>query len=47
MLWLLVLILLLAWALGYFAFNLGALLHILLVIAVIVAIYNLVTYRRL
>jgi hypothetical protein len=47
MLWLLVLILLLAWALGYFAFNLGALLHILLVIAVIVAIYNLVVYKRL
>lgn len=47
MLWLLVIFLLVLWALGYFAFNLGALLHILLVIALIVAIYNLVVYKRL
>lgn len=47
MLWLIVIILLVGWALGYFAFNLGAFLHIVLVIAVILLIYNLVQGRRI
>ena len=46
MLWLIVVILVILWALGYFAFNLGAVLHILLVIAVIVLIVRLIQGRR-
>ena len=46
MLWAIVVILLLLW-LGGFALNVaGGLIHALLVIAVIVAIYNLVVSRR-
>lgn len=45
MLWLIIIILLILWALGYFAFNLGAVLHILLVIAVIVLIVRLIQGR--
>jgi hypothetical protein len=45
MLWLLVVLLLILW-LGGFAFNVaGGLIHLLLVLAVIVAIYNLVVSR--
>jgi Family of unknown function (DUF5670) len=40
-------ILLILWALGAFAFNIGGgLIHILLVIAVIVILYRLITGRR-
>ena len=46
MLWLIVIILLIGWLLGVFVFDLGALLHILLVIAVIVLIVNLIRGRR-
>ncbi len=46
MLWLIVVILVILWALGYFALNLGSLLHILLVIAVIVLIVRLIQGRR-
>lgn len=46
MLWLIIVILLIGWALGVFAFNLGAFLHILLVIAVILLIVNLLQGRR-
>ena len=46
MLWTLFVILLVLWLLG-FSFHLaGGLIHILLVVAVIVLIYNLVTGRR-
>jgi hypothetical protein len=46
MLWLLVVLLLLMW-LGGFAFSVGgSLIHALLVIALIVAIYNLLVGRR-
>ena len=41
------LILVVLWALGFFAFHVaGGLIHILLVIAVIVIIFNFVTGRR-
>lgn len=43
--WLLVVILVIAWLLGYFAFDLGNLIHILLVIIVILIIYKLITGR--
>lgn len=46
MLWLIILILIVGWALGVFVFDLGALLHILLVIAVVVLIINLIRGRR-
>ena len=46
MLWLIVLILLIGWALGVFVFELGALLHLLLIVAVVMLILNLVQGRR-
>ena len=44
--WTLAIILLILWALGFLAFNVGSLIHILLVIALIVIVYRLVTGRR-
>jgi Family of unknown function (DUF5670) len=47
MLWTIVVILFVLWLLGFFVFPIGGgLIHILLVIAVIVIIYNLITGRR-
>lgn len=47
MLWTLAVILLILWLLGAFAFHVGGgLIHLLLVIAVIVVIWNLITGRR-
>lgn len=47
MLWTLFVILLVLWVLGYFSFHIaGGLIHLLLVIAVIVLVYNLITGRR-
>lgn len=46
MLWTIALILIILWALGFFAFHVaGGLIHILLVIAVIVIVWRLVTGR--
>ena len=46
MLWLAI-ILLVAWALGWGVFHVaGGLIHLLLVIAVVVFLYNLITGRR-
>lgn len=45
MLWTIILILLILWILG-FSFNVGGLIHILLVVAVIVLIIKLVTGGR-
>jgi hypothetical protein len=46
MLWTIFVILVILWLLG-FSFNVGGgLIHILLVIAVVVLIYNLITRRR-
>jgi hypothetical protein len=40
-------VLLVLWALGFFAFNVGgSLIHILLVLALIVVVYRLITGRR-
>jgi len=39
-------ILLILWALGAFAFNVGALIHILLVIALVVIVFRLISGRR-
>jgi len=46
LLWFIVVVLVIFWALGYFVANLGSLLHLLLVIAIIVVIWNLVSGRR-
>jgi hypothetical protein len=39
-------ILLILWALGFFAFHIGAIIHLLLVIGIIVLIWNFVAGRR-
>ncbi len=47
MLWTLAVILLIAWLLGAFVFPIaGGLIHILLVIAVVVVLYRVITGRR-
>ena len=46
MLWTLVVILLLFWLLGAFVVNVGSIVHLVLVVAVIVIVYNLLTGRR-
>jgi Family of unknown function (DUF5670) len=47
MLWTIVVILLVLWLLGLVSsYTLGGFIHILLVIAIVVVIYNLVTGRR-
>ncbi|HET6566917.1 MAG TPA: lmo0937 family membrane protein [Rhodothermales bacterium] len=45
MLWFILIILIIGWALGYFALNLGAWLHVLLVVAIIILIINLIRGR--
>ena len=45
-LWTVFVILLILWALGFFVANLGSVVHILLVLALIVLVYNLLTGRR-
>jgi len=46
MLWTIVLILVILWALGGFVLNVGGLIHILLVIALIVLLVQLLSGRR-
>lgn len=46
MLWTIFVILLVLWLLGFIAHIGGALIHLILVVAVIVLIYNLITRRR-
>jgi hypothetical protein len=46
MLWTLVAILVVLWLLGAFVGNLGSIVHLLLLVAVIVVVYNLLTGRR-
>lgn len=46
MLWTIVVVLLILWALGLFAFNIGNLIHILLVIAIIVVLVRVIQGRR-
>lgn len=46
--WLIAVILIILWAVGYFGFGqaVGSFIHILLVLAVIVILYRLITGRR-
>ncbi len=46
MLWTIAVILLILWLLGFFVANVGSVVHLLLVLAVIVVIYNLLTRGR-
>ena len=46
MLYTLVVVLLLLWLLGFFVMNVGALVHALLAIALVVLVYTLATTRR-
>jgi hypothetical protein len=46
LLWGLVVLLVILWALGFFVAHLGSLIHFLLVLAVIALIWNLVTANR-
>jgi len=46
LLYLLAVVLIIAWALGLFAFNAGAVIHILLVIAIIAIIFRVIQGRR-
>ena len=47
MLWTIAVILLILWALGFLVFNVtGGLIHLLLVIAAVVIIFQLITGRR-
>ena len=46
MLWLLVVLLLLFWLFGAFVANLGAIIHLVLVVAILLIVYNLVTRGR-
>jgi hypothetical protein len=45
LLWVLVVLLLLAWV-GGFALNVGSLIHLLLVIALVIVVFNLLSGRR-
>jgi hypothetical protein len=48
MFWAIALILFVLWALGFFAFHIGGgLIHILIVIALIVIVWRLITGRRI
>ena len=46
MLWTIVAILLIMWLLGFTVWHVGALIHILLVIALVVIVINLISGRR-
>jgi hypothetical protein len=46
LLWTILVILLVLWAVGFFVAALGDIIHILLVLAVIVLLYNLLAGRR-
>ncbi|RYG03474.1 MAG: lmo0937 family membrane protein [Chitinophagaceae bacterium] len=46
LLYLIAVILVIAWAIGFFAFNLGAIIHILLVIALIAVILRIIRGGR-
>jgi hypothetical protein len=43
--WAIVVVLFVVWLLGFFAFHIGGIIHLVIVIAVILLIYNLITGR--
>ena len=46
LLWGIVVVLVVLWALGFFIANLGSIIHFLLVLAVIAVVYNLIMSNR-
>jgi hypothetical protein len=46
LLWIIIAILIILWLLGFLAFDMGALIHVLLVIALILLVYRLATGKR-
>jgi Family of unknown function (DUF5670) len=46
LIWLIVVILIIGWLVGYFAFSVGYFIHILLVLAIIGILYRLAVGRR-
>jgi hypothetical protein len=46
MLWTIVAICLILWLLGFTVWHVGALIHVLLVVAIVVALINLISGRR-
>jgi len=46
MLWTIAVILLVLWALGFFAFNIGNLIHILLAVAIVVVLLRVIQGRK-
>ena len=44
--WIIVIVLLIAWITGAFVFNVGNLIHILLVVALILVVWRLATGRK-
>ena len=40
-------ILIIAWAIGYFAFSVGGIIHVLLVIAVIAVLFRIISGRKI
>lgn len=47
LLYVIAVILIIVWALGFFAFSLGSVIHILLVIAIIAVLLNIIRGRRI
>lgn len=46
MLWTIIVVLLILWLLGVTVFNVGSLIHLLLIVALVVLVINLLTGRR-
>ena len=46
MLWTIIVVLLILWLLGFTLLNVGSLIHLLLVVALVVLVINLLTGRR-
>jgi hypothetical protein len=47
LLYIIAVILIIGWAIGFFAFNAGALIHLLLVIAIIVVLLRVIQGRKI
>jgi hypothetical protein len=47
LLYVIAVILIVAWAIGFFAYSVGGIIHILLVIAVIAVLFRIISGRRL
>ncbi|MBN1461708.1 MAG: lmo0937 family membrane protein [Armatimonadetes bacterium] len=44
--WTIAIVLLILWLLGLFAFEVGALIHVLLVVALVIVVWRLITGRK-